>query len=167
MALIGQAVSEEKIFEIVDGRRTDGRRTDGWTPDHGHPISSPCEPNGSGELKKRKFSYLSKALPATVLMLFMTGSRHIQLSWPYNNSDRMSSRALHRGTGSLSSFKLAEKKQTFTFYISFYLIFYLFIYLFIYLFMRNFGHIQAPAVMAISSGKHVRAMNTPLNPTFI
>ena len=21
------------------------------TPDHGHPISSPCEPNGSGELK--------------------------------------------------------------------------------------------------------------------
>ena len=51
MALIGQAVSEEKIFEIVDGR-TDGRRTDaGRTPDHGHPISSPCEPNGSGELK--------------------------------------------------------------------------------------------------------------------
>ena len=25
----------------------DGRRT----PDHGHPISSPCEPDGSGELK--------------------------------------------------------------------------------------------------------------------
>ena len=24
---------------------------DGQTPDHGHPISSPCEPNGSGELK--------------------------------------------------------------------------------------------------------------------
>ena len=47
MALIGQAVSEEKIFEIVDGQTDDGR-----TPDHGHPISSPCEPNGSGELKK-------------------------------------------------------------------------------------------------------------------
>ena len=45
MALIGQAVLEEKIFEIVDGRKTDGR-----TPDHGHPISSPSEPNGSGEL---------------------------------------------------------------------------------------------------------------------
>ena len=29
----------------------DGRTTDGRTPDHGHPISSPCEPNGSGELK--------------------------------------------------------------------------------------------------------------------
>ena len=41
LALVGQAVSEKKIFEIVDGR----------TPDHGHPISSPCEPNGSGELK--------------------------------------------------------------------------------------------------------------------
>ena len=59
MALIGQAVSEEKIFEIVDrrtdGRTTDGRRTDaGRTPDHGHPISSPCEPNGSGELKNAR-----------------------------------------------------------------------------------------------------------------
>ena len=47
MALIGQADLEEKIFEIVDGRTMDGR-----TPDHGHPISSPCEPNGSGELIK-------------------------------------------------------------------------------------------------------------------
>ena len=46
MALVGQAVSEKKIFEIVDGRTDDGR-----TPDHSHPISSPCEPNGSGELK--------------------------------------------------------------------------------------------------------------------
>ena len=35
------------MFEIVyDGRTTDGRRLDGY------PISSPCEPNGSGELKK-------------------------------------------------------------------------------------------------------------------
>ena len=50
MALVGQAVSEKKIFEIVDGRTTDGRTDDGRTPDHGHPISSPCEPNGSGEL---------------------------------------------------------------------------------------------------------------------
>ena len=62
--MVGLAVSE-KIFEIVDGRtddgrtderttdgrRTDGRTDDGRTPDHGHPISSPCEPNGSGELK--------------------------------------------------------------------------------------------------------------------
>ena len=31
---------------------TDGRQTtDGRTPDHGDPISSPCEPNSSGELK--------------------------------------------------------------------------------------------------------------------
>ena len=64
MALIGQVVSEEKIFEIVDGRTADGRTDDGWTPDHGHPISSPCEPNGSGELKiegvyQRKRLYLS------------------------------------------------------------------------------------------------------------
>ena len=35
------------------GRRTtdDGRTDDGRTSDHGHPISSPCEPDGSGELK--------------------------------------------------------------------------------------------------------------------
>ena len=35
------------MFEIVyeDGRTTDGRRI------HGYTISSPCEPNGSGELK--------------------------------------------------------------------------------------------------------------------
>ena len=34
------------MFEIVyDDGRTDGRRLDGY------PISSPCEPNGSGELK--------------------------------------------------------------------------------------------------------------------
>ena len=28
--------------------------SDGRMPDHGHPISSPCEPNGSGELKNIK-----------------------------------------------------------------------------------------------------------------
>ena len=49
MALIGQALSEKKIFEN-GGRRTDD---DGRTTDHGHPISSPCEPNGSGELNQR------------------------------------------------------------------------------------------------------------------
>ena len=46
MALIGQAVSEKKIFEN-GGRRT----TDGRTTEHGYTISSPCEPDGSGELK--------------------------------------------------------------------------------------------------------------------
>ena len=51
MALIGQAVSEKKIFE------NGGRRTDGRQPDHGHPISSPCEPNGSGELKIKLRSF--------------------------------------------------------------------------------------------------------------
>ena len=32
----------------------DKRRRLRCVPDHGHPISSPCEPNGSGELKMRK-----------------------------------------------------------------------------------------------------------------
>ena len=44
-ALIGQAISEEKMFENC-GRTTDGRRLDGYT------ISSLCEPNGSGDLKR-------------------------------------------------------------------------------------------------------------------
>ena len=38
----------EKIFENGGRRLTDGRRLDGYT------ISSPCEPNGSGELKIRQ-----------------------------------------------------------------------------------------------------------------
>ena len=37
------------MFEIVDGRRTTD--DDGRTPEHEYTISSPCEPNGSGELK--------------------------------------------------------------------------------------------------------------------
>ena len=37
----------KNIFEIMhdDDGRTDGRTDDGRTPDHGHPISSPCEPS--------------------------------------------------------------------------------------------------------------------------
>ena len=31
----------------------DGRRTDGRTTEHGYTISSPCEPDGSGELKTK------------------------------------------------------------------------------------------------------------------
>ena len=40
----------------------DGRTTDGRTPDHGHPISSPCEPNGSGELKKMKKKKMTEGI---------------------------------------------------------------------------------------------------------
>ena len=36
--------------------------TDGRTPDHGHPISSPCEPNGSGELKSQVKTDLKASL---------------------------------------------------------------------------------------------------------
>ena len=48
LALIGNAISEKKIFENggqMDEGQTDGSRLEGYT------ISSPCEPNGSGELK--------------------------------------------------------------------------------------------------------------------
>ena len=59
-------MSEEKIFEN-GGRRTDGRRTtDGRTTEHGYTISSPCEPDGSGELKRE----------VTVERLFSCGSEY-------------------------------------------------------------------------------------------
>ena len=51
LVAIGPVVSEEKSFEIVDGRRTDGRRTDGQrTTEPAYTISSPGA-FGSGELK--------------------------------------------------------------------------------------------------------------------
>ena len=41
----------------TDGRTDDGAwvdgRTDGRTTEHGYTISSPCEPDGSGELIKQ------------------------------------------------------------------------------------------------------------------
>ena len=40
-----------------------GRQTDGWTPVHGHPISSLCEPNGSSELKMLNLIYYGKDMP--------------------------------------------------------------------------------------------------------
>ena len=39
---------------MVDDGRTDDGRTDGRTTEHGYTISSPCEPDGSGELKSQK-----------------------------------------------------------------------------------------------------------------
>ena len=39
------------LAERFQRRRSLKLWTDGRTPDHGHPISSPCEPNDSGELK--------------------------------------------------------------------------------------------------------------------
>ena len=62
MALIGQAVSEEKIFENGGRRTDDGRRTDGRTTENGYTISSPCEPDGSGELKKTKHVYNARSV---------------------------------------------------------------------------------------------------------
>ena len=42
------------IVNADERRRTDGCRLDGYT------ISSPCEPNGSGELKSRRQNYVCK-----------------------------------------------------------------------------------------------------------
>ena len=56
MALISQANSEEKIFENGGRWTTDGRRLDGYT------ISSPYEPNGSGELMIRPYTQMSNEI---------------------------------------------------------------------------------------------------------
>ena len=40
---------------VDDGRTDDGRTTDGRTTEHGYTISSPCEPDGLGELKMSPF----------------------------------------------------------------------------------------------------------------
>ena len=54
------------MFEIVydDGRMTDGCRLDGYT------ISSPCEPNGSGELKTN--ALISCAVTAQLICAFVS-----------------------------------------------------------------------------------------------
>ena len=52
------------MFDIVNGRQTD----DGRTPEHGYTISSPCEPNGSGELKKQLLFIRSTILVKELLM---------------------------------------------------------------------------------------------------
>ena len=49
LALTGRAVSEEKIFEIVDGR----------TSEHGYTVSSPRELKGSSDLKWTPGAHLS------------------------------------------------------------------------------------------------------------
>ena len=46
-----------------DGRTTDGRTTDGRTTEHGYTISSPCEPDGSDELKIQRSDQQATVLP--------------------------------------------------------------------------------------------------------
>ena len=60
LALIGQAVSEEKMFEHCGRRRLQRRRR--RVPEPGYTISSPFEPDGSGELKHGTFPRISPAL---------------------------------------------------------------------------------------------------------
>ena len=48
----GLGVAEKKMFEMCERRRRRRRRA----AEHGYAISSPCEPNGSGELKRLLFS---------------------------------------------------------------------------------------------------------------
>ena len=65
---------------VDDGRRTtDGRTTDGRTTEHGYTISSPCEPDGSGELtmllckfgQKPSFGSQDIALERLISTVFM------------------------------------------------------------------------------------------------
>ena len=44
---------------------------DGRTSDHGHPISSPCEPNGSGELKNLLFgNHKAQSFPILCVAMY-------------------------------------------------------------------------------------------------
>ena len=53
----------------------DGRTTDGRTTEHGYTISSPCEPDGSGELKRRHIrGNISIGIPLD-LSIPLTGER--------------------------------------------------------------------------------------------
>ena len=76
LVAIGPVVSEEKSFEIVDGRRTtDGRRTDDGrrTTEPTYTISSPGA-FGSGELKsssRRHFNFLLLFFEENKAWLFM------------------------------------------------------------------------------------------------
>ena len=62
---------------VDDGRRTDDGRTDGRTTEHGYTISSPCEPDGSGELKTPDLSY-AKTKNCSNSKTFLSGRRSFQ-----------------------------------------------------------------------------------------
>ena len=57
----------------------DGRTTDGRTTEHGYTISSPCEPDGSGELKTEASRYLERCyaiLSNVTIQISVTGRRN-------------------------------------------------------------------------------------------
>ena len=73
MVAIGPVVSEEKSFEIVDGRRTtDGRTTDDGrrTTEPAYTISSPGA-FGSGELKMPTVKILKFGTPQTIAIIVL------------------------------------------------------------------------------------------------
>ena len=51
---------------------------DGRTTDHGHPISSPCEPNGSGELKKMELKF--KIIPDNPKVQFACAKKYTRVN---------------------------------------------------------------------------------------
>ena len=68
---------------MVDDGRTDGRRTDGRTTEHGYTISSPCEPDGSGELK---MAMLKIAVNLSKIIFFSIIILHAHLQYVWNMS---------------------------------------------------------------------------------
>ena len=92
-----------------DGRTTDGR-TDGRTTEHGYTISSPCEPDGSGELKIHSFHLFScKSLCFQNWHCCKIGQGHLKVII-LSNHDGLKSPMLHtkfrgnRPTGSGEDF---------------------------------------------------------------
>ena len=64
------------MFEIVDGRRT---------PEHGYTISSPCEPNGSGELIRLCYSW-SKTSISLFELTFLSDKHTFRSFFCFNDS---------------------------------------------------------------------------------
>ena len=56
----------------------DGRTDDGRTTEHGYTISSPCEPDGSGELKKK--ALVGQGISEKKIFENMTVRMHADLS---------------------------------------------------------------------------------------
>ena len=69
-ALICQAVSGKKMFEHCGRRTDDGRHT--TDADHGYTISSPCEPNRSGELKIKELFFKFSPINLLIILYQLT-----------------------------------------------------------------------------------------------
>ena len=96
LALIGQAVSEEKMFKHCWQRQRprprprQRQRQRQRMPEQGYTISSPCEPNGSGELKKHINGPWKPEARNWTCLSFYACPGYQQLRWWFDQNERAS-----------------------------------------------------------------------------